>query len=103
MRVKVKSNAQEREFVIFGAFTADDEDGFFDVFLQVRRQSEPQMTFNLAQCPRMDTAAMGMLLLACQEAAKRGLSRVIRGASDSLAKQLKACGFEKFYFFQQRA
>lgn len=103
MRVKVKSNAQEREFVIFGAFTADDEDGFFDVFLQVRRQSEPQMTFNLAQCPRMDTAAMGMLLLACQEAAKRDLSRVIRGASDSLAKQLKACGFEKFYFFQQRA
>lgn len=103
MRVKVKSNAQEREFVIFGAFTADDEDGFFDVFLQVRRQSEPQMTFNLAQCPRMDTAAMGMLLLACQEAAKRGLSRVIRGASDSLVKQMKACGFEKFYFFQQRA
>lgn len=100
MRVKVKSNAQEREFVIFGAFTADDEDGFFDVFLQVRRQSEPQMTFNLAQCPRMDTAAMGMLLLACQEAAKRGLSRVIRGASDSLVKQMKACGFEKFYFFQ---
>ena len=57
MRVKVKSNAHEREFVITGAFTADDEDAFFDVFLQVRRQSEPQMTFNLAQCPFMDTAA----------------------------------------------
>ena len=100
MRVKVKSNAHEREFVIAGAFTVDDEDAFFDVFLQVRRQSEPQMTFNLTQCPFMDTAAMGMLLLACQEAAGKNLARVIRGASDSLTKQMKACGFEKFYFFQ---
>jgi len=100
VRVKVKSNAHEREFVITGAFTAADEDAFFDVFLQVRRQSEPQMTFNLAQCPVMDTAAMGMLLLACREAADKNLVRVIRGASDSLTKQMKACGFEKFYFFQ---
>ena len=103
MRVKVKSNAREREFVVFGPFTAKDEEVFFDVFLQVRRQSESQVVFNLAQCPRMDTAAMGMLLLACQEAAKRDLSRVIRGASDSLATQLKPCGFDHFYFFQQTA
>lgn len=100
MKIKVNANAQEREFVVSEAFTADDEDAFFDVFLQVRRQSEPQVAFNLAQCPSMDTAAMGMLLLACQEAAKRNLSRVIRGASEPLAKQMKACGFEKFYFFQ---
>lgn len=100
MKIKVKTTAREREFIVSGDFTAADEDGFFDVFLQVRRQSEPQIVFNLAQCPSMDTAAMGMLLLACQEAAKRNLSRVIRGASEPLQKQMKACGFEKFYFFQ---
>lgn len=100
MKVSVRTTSKQREFFIKGDFTAQDEKRFFDVFVQIRSMTEAFLVFNLEQCDFIDSAAMGMLVVACEEAAKRNVSRVIRQASPELEKVLRSAGFDRFYAFQ---
>ena len=100
MQVSVRATPQQREFFIKGDFTTQDEKRFFDVFVQIRSMTEPLLAFNLSQCTFIDSAAMGMLVVACEEAAKRNVSRVIHQAPSELEKVLRSAGFDKFYAFQ---
>lgn len=100
MKYAIKATPAEREFSIIGDFTAKDEDLFFDVFMQIRTMTEPQVVFNLAQCSFIDSAAMGMLVVACQESAKRNAVRVIRSPVPEIRELLGSAGFEKFFYFQ---
>ncbi|MGN1079617.1 MAG: STAS domain-containing protein [Alphaproteobacteria bacterium] len=100
MRISVKASPAEREFFIKDDFTARDEERFFDVFVQIRSMTERCLTFNLSQCSFIDSAAMGMLVVACEEAAKRNVLRVIRSAPSEIREILLSAGFEKFYYFQ---
>lgn len=100
MQVSVRTTPRQREFFIKGDFTAQDEKRFFDVFVQIRSMTEPCLAFNLGQCSFIDSAAMGMLVVACEEAAKRNVSRVIRQAPADLERVLRSAGFDRFYAFQ---
>ena len=100
MQISVKTSTSEREFFIKGDFTTKDEERFFDVFMQIRSMTEPCLVFNLSQCAFVDSAAMGMLVVACEEAAKRNIVRVLRKVPQSIATILISAGFEKYYYFQ---
>lgn len=100
MQISVRANAQQREFFIKGDFTTQDEKRFFDVFVQIRSMTEPRLVFNLSQCAFIDSAAMGMLVVACEEAAKRNVARFIHQASPALEKILRSAGFDHFCAFQ---
>lgn len=100
MIVSVRATPVEREFFIKGDFTADDEARFFDVFVQIRSMTERCLTFNLSLCADVDSAAMGMLVVAAQEAAKRNAARVIRDAPAGVVEKMKTAGFDNFYLFQ---
>ena len=100
MQVSVKTTPEQCEFFIKGDFTAQEEDRFFGVFVQIRSITEQKLAFNLSQCTFIDSAAMGMLVVAAEEAAKRNVSRFIRQVSPELKKLLLSAGFEKFYAFQ---
>lgn len=100
MIVSVKTSPTEREFFIKGEFSVRDEDRFFDVFVQIRSMTEQSLVFNLSQCSFIDSAAMGMLVVACEEAAKRNALRIIRSAPATIKEMLISAGFEKFYYFQ---
>ena len=100
MQISVRATPQLREFFIKGDFSTADEKRFFDVFMQIRAMTEPQLAFNLAQCTNMDSAAMGMLIVAFEEAAKRSVSRIIRQTPAELEKALRLSGFERFCAFQ---
>ena len=100
MQTSVRATPQQREFFIKGDFTAQDEDRFFNVFVQIRSMTEPLLVFNLSQCPFVDPAAMGMLVVACEEAAKRNISRLIYQASPAVEKVLKEAGLDRFYSFR---
>lgn len=100
MIVSVRTSPAEREFFIKGDFTADDEVRFFDVFVQIRSMTERCLTFNLSLCADVDAAAMGMLVVAAQEAAKRNAARVIRDAPAAVVEKMKTAGFDNFYLFQ---
>lgn len=100
MDISINLSSMEREFAVIGDFTAADEDKFFDVFLQIKRMPEAQVIFNLSKCTFIDSAAMGMLIVACQEAVKRNITRIIRGASPEMQSLLVSAQFEKYFYFQ---
>ena len=100
MQISVKTSTSEREFFIKGDFTTKDEDRFFDVFMQIRSMTEQNLVFNLSQCTFIDSAAMGMLIVACEEAAKRHVVRVIRSVPEMIKSVLLSAGFERYYYFQ---
>jgi len=100
MQVSVKTTQHQREFFIKGDFTAQDEKRFFDVFVQIRSMTEAQLAFNLAKCTFMDSAAMGMLIVACEEAAKRNILRMLHQVPPDLEKVLRSAGLDRFYAFQ---
>ena len=100
MQVSVRTTPRQREFFIKGDFTAQDEKRFFDVFVQIRSMTESVLAFNLGQCSFVDSAAMGMLVVAFEEAAKRNVSRSIHQAAPELEQILRSAGFERFCAFQ---
>lgn len=100
MLVTVKRTALEREFFIKGDFNVKDEKRFFDVFLQIRSMKEKTLVFNLSECTFIDSAGMGMLVIAYEEAVKRNAVRVIRSASAEIRDILCSADFDKMYYFQ---
>ena len=100
MRITVRTTPQQREFFIKDDFTTRDEKRFFDVFMQIRSMTESRLVFNLSECTAVDSAGTGMLIVACEEAAKRNVSRVIRQADPKVKKMLLSAGLDRFYFFE---
>lgn len=100
MKYSVKATATEREFKLVGDFSAADEGIFFDIFMQIRRQPEPQTVFELSECSSVDAAAAGMLIVACEEAAKRNLIRVLRNVPENIREFLVTSGLGAYYPFQ---
>lgn len=100
MQISVRATAQQREFFIKGDFTAQDEKRFFDVFMQIRSMTEARLSFDLSQCSFIDSAAMGMLVVACEEAAKRNIFRVLSRVPAEIEKVLRSAGFDRLYVFQ---
>lgn len=101
MEYKVTATAVEREYRISGEFCASDEGAFFEIYLQIRRQPEPQVVFDLSQCTRVDSSAAGMLIVACEEAAQRNLIRVLRNVPAEIKEFLMTSGLGNFYHFQE--
>ncbi len=100
MNFSVKISQTEIEFFIKGSFTTQDEPSFFAIFKRIAMMTEPQLVMNLEGCTFMDSAAMGMLVTACEEAAKRNVVRVLRGVHPEMKTLLLSVGFENFYYFQ---
>ena len=100
MKCSVKSSRSERIFEISGEFSAADEDLFFDVFRTVQSMTEPALAFDLGKCSKIDPSAMGMLLIACEEAGKRRIKRCIRNAPQKIKEQLLIAKFDDIYDFQ---
>lgn len=102
MEVFVRETSKEKEYVIQGDFTFADEDAFFDVFMAVRSQTEPTVVFNLSKCSFIDSAGLGMLLVAFEEGAKRCLNQVIRDVPDDIKEELVLAGLNRYFRFQNK-
>ena len=102
MQISVRATPQSREFFIKDDFTAQDEKRFFDIFVQIRMMTEHQLIFNLSRCTEIDSAAMGMLIVAFEEAAKRNISRCIRQAPAGIENALRSVGFDRFCTFVRK-
>ena len=100
MDCRVRTTPQEREYVIRGDFTAADEDDFFDVFVFIRAQTEKTVVFNLAKCSFIDSAAIGMLLVAFEEGAQRGLNFILRDVPEEIMPELTLAGIGRYFRFQ---
>ena len=100
MKMGVRSTPFEREYVLKGDFTFADENVFFNVYQSVKTQTEKHVVYNFEECSFIDSAAMGMLLVAFEEADKRRRVQYIRFASPQVREILHLAGVDRYFRFQ---
>ena len=59
------------EVQLNGSFTFRDHDTFFEVVSMIKTGYNKKMVFNFADCDFLDSAALGMLVIAHDEAAAK--------------------------------
>jgi len=88
------------EVQINGSFTFRDHDTFFEVVSMIKTGYNKKMVFNFAGCDFLDSAALGMLVIAHDEAAAKSVSLSIKGAKGKVKDVLYAARFDTLYDFE---
>ena len=88
------------EVQLSGSFTFRDHDTFFEVVSMIKTGYNKKMVFNFADCDFLDSAALGMLVIAHDEAAAKEVTLSIKGAKGKVKDVLYAARFDTLYDFE---
>lgn len=80
-----------------GHFTFTDHPAFREVLDTIASQTITAVTIDLARVEFVDSAALGMLLLAADEAKKNGKPLVVRGAQGQVKKMFDMANFHTLF------
>ena len=87
------------EVQLSGSFTFRDHDTFFEVVSMIKTGYNKKIVFNFADCDFLDSAALGMLVIAHDEAAAKEVALSIKGAKGKVKDVLYAARFDTLYDF----
>lgn len=88
------------EVLLNGSFTFRDHDTFFEIVSMIKTGYNKKMVFNLSECDFLDSAALGMLVIAHDEAVTNGVELSLRGARGKVKDVLYAARFDTLYDFE---
>ena len=88
------------EIQLSGSFTFRDHDTFFEVVSMIKTGYNKKMVFNFSDCDFLDSAALGMLVIAHDEAAAKEVTLTIKGAKGKVKDVLYAARFDTLYDFE---
>jgi len=88
------------EIQLSGSFTFRDHDTFFEVVSMIKTGYNKKMVFNFSDCDFLDSAALGMLVIAHDEAAAKEVALSIKGAKGKVKDVLYAARFDTLYDFE---
>ena len=88
------------EVQLSGSFTFRDHDTFFEVVSMIKTGYNKKMVFNFSDCDFLDSAALGMLVIAHDEAAAKEVALTIKGAKGKVKDVLYAARFDTLYDFE---
>lgn len=80
-----------------GSFTFNDHDKFRSILETIGQPGIQRVSFNMAQVEFVDSAALGMLMLARDEANKHERTLVISGATGQVKKMFELTRFERLF------
>ncbi len=83
-----------------GSFTFRDHDTFFEIVSMIKTGYNKNMVFDFSECDFLDSAALGMLVIAHDEAAAKEVSLSIKGAQGKVKDVLYAARFDTLYTFE---
>jgi len=83
-----------------GKFTFSDHTEFRDILRKMEEDNLWQVILHLGGVDFVDSAALGMLLLADEEAKKRKKNLVISGATGQVKKMFDMAQFDKIFSMQ---
>ncbi len=96
-KIKSNTNKKETEIDINGAFTFRDHDKFFDIIGEIEKQQGGKIVFNMSGCEFIDSAALGMLVIASDEASVRHIDLAIKNARGKVKDLMMIARFETLY------
>ena len=79
MNYKTSNIKDGKEVLISGSFTFRDHDTFFEIVAMIKTGYDKHIVLNMADCDFLDSAALGMLVIAHDEAASKGVDLSIKG------------------------
>lgn len=102
MHYKTTENAHGKEIRIRGSFTFRDHDDFFEIISLIKNATDKKITFNLSDCDFIDSAALGMFVIAHDEATSKNIRLGIKGAKGKVREIMYAARFDSLYEFDEK-
>ena len=99
MHYKTINIKDGKEILISGAFTFRDHDTFFEIISLIKSAQDKKIIFNLAQCDFIDSAALGMFVIAHDEASSKSVELEIKGVQGKVKDVMYAARFDSLYTF----
>lgn len=100
MNYKTVAIKDGKEVLISGSFTFRDHGTFFEVISLIKNESNKMIIFNMAGCDFIDSAALGMFVIAYDEATSKSMKLVIKGAQGRVRDVMMAARFDSLYDFE---
>ena len=89
-----------KEILISGSFTFRDHDTFFEIVSLIKSAQDKKIVFNMADCDFIDSAALGMFVIAHDEASSQGVDLSIKGVKGKVKDVMYAARFDSLYKFE---
>ncbi|MBQ8251404.1 MAG: STAS domain-containing protein [Alphaproteobacteria bacterium] len=89
-----------KEIVFTGSFTFRDHDTFFEVISLIKNGNVEKIVFDLTDCDFIDSAALGMFVIAHDEASSKAVRLSIKGAQGKVKEVMYAARFDSLYIFE---
>ena len=99
MHYKTINIKDGKEILISGAFTFRDHDTFFEIISLIKSAQDKKIIFNLAECDFIDTEALGMFVIAHDEASSKSVELEIKGVQGKVKDVMYAARFDSLYTF----
>ena len=97
MNIVSHKQAGALDITLQGSFTFDDHNGFRDILTAMASSDIVRVVFHMASVTFIDSSALGMLLLARDEAEKHKKSIALVGAAGQVDKLLRMARFDQLF------
>lgn len=99
MNYKTINIKDGKEIMVSGSFTFRDHDTFFEIISLIKAAQDKKIVFNLAECDFIDSAALGMFVIAHDEASSKSVELAIKGVQGKVRDVMYAARFDSLYSF----
>lgn len=99
MNYKTMNIKDGKEIMISGSFTFRDHDSFFEIISLIKAAQDKKIVFNLVECDFIDSAALGMFVIAHDEASSKSVELSIKGVQGKVRDVMYAARFDSLYSF----
>ncbi len=89
-----------KEIIFTGSFTFRDHDTFFEIISLIKNGDIEKIVFDLSDCDFIDSAALGMFVIAHDEASSKAVRLSIKGAQGKVKEVMYAARFDSLYIFE---
>lgn len=100
MHYRTTDIADGKEVFFSGSFTFRDHDAFFEIISLIKSGSVRKFVFDLSDCDFIDSAALGMFIIAHDEASSHNVSLSVRGMKGKVKDVMYAARFDSLYVFE---
>lgn len=90
-----------KEISFSGSFTFRDHDTFFEIISMMKNTDIEKVVFNLTECDFIDSAALGMFVIAHDEASSKSIDLSIKGVDGKVKEVMYAARFDSLYRFEK--
>lgn len=101
MHYKTVPHEKYKEIVLSGSFTFRDHDTFFEIISMIKNSPSSRIVFNLTDCDFVDSAALGMFVIAHDEASSKKVRLSIKGVKGKVKEIMYAARFDALYLFEE--